>query len=295
MGGGGGPSTVSSNSLSNLLSTLSSNFSGQSSTNAFSHPYAAPYAEQLLNAYSGLAMPGGSIAASPYAYQEVAPWTVPQMQAAQAIGSFGGSSPLIGGAEQQQAKTIAGQYLDPATNPQLTNYYNAAADALTQQYKYATDPSLLAKGAQTGTLVSSPMVQQNQLARYNLGQNLANLAAGIYEPAYQAERQLQQGASQGTPNLVQGQYIPANNLMNLGQQEQAQAQNVLNSATQNLTQLGLWPYQALNMYGSAIGGVGPSLGGTSGSTTVGSGSSSSTGTQQGTGTVTQPNPQQTAK
>jgi hypothetical protein len=247
-----------------------------------------------MQAMAGLVMPGGQIAASPYPYGQVAPWTVPQEQAAQAITSYGQTSPLTQGAQLQQANTINGNYLSPSTNPALRSYYDAAADALTQQYKFATDPSILAKGAQTGTLVSSPMVQANQLARYNLGQNLANLGAGIYEPAYQAERGLQQSASQNTPSLVESQYIPANHLGALGQGMQSQAQNVLNTAQQNLTQLGLWPYQALGMYGSALG---PAAGPGSSTHSFGTGSigGSSSSTGNTSGTTTQPNAQQTSK
>lgn len=250
-GSASGPDTLTSTGSSSGSSQSSQSGSGSSST---TYPgYVLPYAQQFIQAMAGLVMPGGQIAASPYAYGQVAPWSVPQLQAAQAIGAFGATSPLIQGAQQQQAKTLAGQYLTPQSNPYLKQYYDAAADALTQQYKFATDPSLLAHGAQTGTLVSSPMVQQNQLARYNLGQNLANLAAGIYEPAYQYERGQQTAAAQEAPALTQAQYIPAHELMQLGQQEQGQAQNVFNQATRNLTQLGLWPYQALGMYGNALG------------------------------------------
>jgi hypothetical protein len=284
MGSGGGPDSLSSSSGSNWLSNLAN--SGSSST---SYPdYVLPAAKQFLNAYQGLVFPNGNIAASPYPYSEVAPYTVPMIQAAQAITGFGQSSPLISGAEKEAAKDLSGQYLSPQSNPQLKGYYDAAADSLVQQYKYATDPSLLAHGAQSGTLVSSPMIQQNQLARYNLGQNLSNLASQIYEPAYEFERGQQANAMAQAPGLTEAQYIPAQKLWQLGNNMQGQTQNIFNSAFNNLQTLGLWPYSALNMFGNALGpAAGPGSQSTSNSNTSGSGSSF--------GTNTQPNTQQTMK
>lgn len=285
-GGSGGPDTITGLTSGTTNSNSSTSGSGSSSTTYPS--YVLPYAQQFMNAFAGLAMPGGKVAASPYPYQQVAPWSVPQMQAAQGITSYGQASPLTAGAQQEAAKDLSGQYLSPSSNPQLKNYYDAAADSLVQQYKYATDPSLLAHGAQTGTLVSSPMVQQNQLARYNLGQNLSNLSAQIYEPAYEFERSQQANAMAQSPNLVNSQYIPSQQLWQLGSNMQGQAQNVMNSGYNNLQTLGLWPYQALGMYGNSLGAAaGP------GSQTQYAGSTNTTGSTSGSATSTQPNTQQT--
>lgn len=258
-GGSGGPD--------NLTTTVTSQYPD----------YALGPAKDFLNAAMNYYLPGGNFGPSPSPYNEVAPLTNAQLQAMQAVQGFGTSSPLTQGAQQyvgsqlanrggqeQLNATIRGDYLSPDTNPYLRQYFNAAADPLITQYQFATSPDILAKGANSGTLVSSGATQANQLARYNLGRNLASLAAQTYEPAYQQERSNQQNAT-GTriaqqqnlaaqvPGLVNAQYTPSQQLMNVGNMQQQQAQNVLTQGYQNLNAMGLWPQQALAGLGAAFG------------------------------------------
>jgi hypothetical protein len=224
-------------------------------------PYVLPYAQELLRLGYGLTFPGGQPAPAPYPYEQVAPLTLDQIMAIHATRTLGPFSPLLGAAQQTAGQTITGGFLSPQTNPFLQQYFAAAASPMVAEYQFATSPDILARGAETGTLVSSGMVQANQLARYNLGRNLAELAAKIYEPAYQAERGLQmEAALRGAPGLVQAQYIPIEQLSRIGSAEQQQAQQILNVGAENLKQQGLWPYQALSELAGVIPvGSGPGV------------------------------------
>jgi len=198
---------------------------------------------------------------SPMPYQQVAPLTPQQLQAMQMTGQqAGGAQNFLNLAEAQQAATLGGAFTGP--NPYLQEYYNAAALPVIQNYEQAVAPNILGSAAQTGTLGGSGQQQAFQNAQSGLGQALGNLGAGMYEPAYQYGLGLQQSAAQGAPALAAGQFGPAQELMQSGQIGQQQAQNVLQSAYQNLTGAAQWPYQELGMLGQALapfGGGGTSI------------------------------------
>ncbi len=140
---------------------------------------------------------------------------------------------------------------------------------MVQQYEQATAPNILQQAAQTGTIGSQGMDQAFANAEQGLGQGLGNLAANIYEPAYQQERSIQQNAAAGAGGTASSQFIPSQYLQQSGQIGQNQAQNVLQTGYQNAYNQAYWPFQALQMLGS---GLGQATGGTGNQVTVGTGS-----------------------
>lgn len=192
-------------------------------------------------------------APSPLPNQQVAPLTQQQQQAMNSVSQQAGSSQnFLNQAEGEQAQTIAGQGLAP-NNPYLADYFNAAAQPLTQQFEQATAPNILANAASTGTVGSAGMKQAFGNAETSLAQGLGNLGAGIYEPAYAQGVQNQQNAAQNAPNLASGQFIPSSQLSASGQIGQNQAQNVLSTQYQNLLGQANYPMQELNQLGAALG------------------------------------------
>lgn len=167
-------------------------------------------------------------------------------QASPAPITGGGVAPFLGQAQQQLANTIGGQFLNPQTNQYLQAYFNAAAQPMTQQFQNVTDPSILGGAVQSGNLYGSAPQQQESIAQTALAQGLGNLAANIYEPAYQAERGFQQQAIGMEPGIAQAQYLPAEMLGQVGQQQQQLKQALLS-----------WPFQALS---GAAGLIGPATG-----------------------------------
>src|SRR5260221_2618408 len=89
---------------------------------------------------------------------------------------------LAPGALQNIQDTIAGRYLDPASNPYLAGTYDAAARQVTPRVN-----SLFEAGGRYGSGANQGV----------LGQNLADLASNIYGTNYQNERTRQLAAATG--------------------------------------------------------------------------------------------------
>ncbi len=231
-------------------------------------PWLEQYMPKLAGEATGMMFGGGKpVAPSPAPFGQVAPLSNMQTSGYGAIQDMGSFSPLIGGAMGEQAATIGGAYLDPSSNPYLSAYYNQAAENLTSQYETATQPDLLASAVESGNVGATGPAMEEWSNQFGLGQNLSNLAANIYEPAYQAERGYQQGAAENSPSLVQGSYIPAQMQISAGGDIQQQLQNVINTTQQNLSGQGMWPYQLTSGTIGAVGGTG-NLGSPFGSSTT---------------------------
>ena len=242
----------------------------------------------------------------------------------------GDTQAALQAAQAANANIASGANLDPSTNKYLQSYYNAAAQPVIQNFQQAIAPNILGNAVAAGGLGSSGTQQAFSNAESNLGQQLGNLSANIYEPAYQQGLAQQASAIGQAPGLAAGQYIPsqelgqaaqtlyggANQLGNtantlygggnalnqaaqgifgganalgnaqqgvyglqgalgnaantiygganqiyggagelggIGQQQQQQAQNVLQTGYQNALSQGMWPYTALQMFGPTIG------------------------------------------
>ena len=243
---------------------------------------------------------------NPYPNQQVAPMTPMQTQAMQgvqnltdpmqqymqntinqnqAMQNMGGGSQATnqqlqgaaGSAMPMQNWLSSGAAMNPATNQYLQQYFNAAAQPLEQQFQQTIAPNLMANAAQTGTLGSAGQAQGMQNAQTSLAQGLGNLAAGIYEPAYQQGLQATQNAvnqglntglsastqgmntaqnaQQMAPGLQSAMYNPAAQQYQYGQYGQQQAQNQLQQAYQNMQNQANWPFQALSMFGQGLQGA----------------------------------------
>jgi hypothetical protein len=251
MGPGGGPTTTSQTTSQNQYP-----------------PWLTQNMPRLGNALSDLTFGTGTSTFAPYPvpFGQVAPMSNLQTAGYNQIGAMGTTSPLLSAAEAQQQNTLGGGYLNPNSNPYLRNYYNDAAYQLTNQYENVTAPSVLFSGLQTGTLGSTANQNAASTAQTDLSTGLGTLGANIYEPAYQQERSLQEGAAQRSPYLTQGMYIPATESIQAGGQLQGQLQNVLNQAQQNLGAQGMWPYQVTGQTISDLQGL--NLGGPLGQTST---------------------------
>lgn len=192
--------------------------------------------------------------------QQVAPLTPQQLQSMNMVSQqSGGTQGFLNAAEQQQQDTINGAGLSP-NNPYLAQYFNTAAQPMINQYTQATAPNILQSAAQTGGLGGSGQAEAFKNAQSGLAEGLGNLGAGIYEPAYAQGVQNQQAAAQNAPNLASGQYIPSQQLMQSGQVGQNQAQNVLQTAYNNLYGTAQYPFQELSQLGGALGQAGGGAG-----------------------------------
>lgn len=222
-------------------------------------PYMQQYMSELGildNPFSGTQVPK----------QQIAGLAGMQQQGLDALGREAQSSSKFGNKATGTASDIlGGKYLDPSSNPYLKKYYDAAASGLVNQYQTATAPGITADAVRQGGLGGSGQNQAEQYAKWGLGQNLGNLAAGIYEPAYQQGlNQMTQVLGQ-TPGLMQAQFFPGQELMQGGALQQQQGQNQLNALYQNQQNQFQFPYSQLAQYGQGVARM-AGLGGTTVST-----------------------------
>lgn len=233
----------------------SSGGTGSTRTTTSLPAWEQPYAKQFLGQVSGQVMPGGQLANMPGGVeQQVAPFSNAQQAGLQLgqneTGSAQGLADLGANANSLYA---SGAMLNPSSNPYLQSYYNAAALPMTQQFEFATDPSLMAQAQQAGVLDSSGFQQEQGLAQSALAQGLGNLGANIYEPAYQQGTQEQLGAAQNTGQQISNLYAPSQQLYNVGSTQQQQLQNTMNAQTANAGQAANWPFNLLSQLGGALG------------------------------------------
>lgn len=211
---------------------------------------------QYIGQYMNTALPGGQVEPyNPALNQQVAPFNATQNQAfGDIMNTAGGVAPYTGATLGNLTATEQGQYLDPSSNPWLRGTYDQAAQAMSDQYKYATAPSLMAAAQGVGgTTQGTGYQDSSMLARYELGQNLANLGNRIYGGNYQAERGNQIQAANMMPSVVQGAFAPAQAELGVGGLQQQQQQSVYDTSQQNAMRQFQYPYTVLDQLGGALG------------------------------------------
>ena len=258
------------------------------------------YLNNAIGAENYLLTGGASQLSGPWGQQNLQPVGVGSTPS-----PFGSGQPSTGGSGGGNVPVAGG---GAGMNPYLAQYYNAAAQPLTQNFQNTVAPNLLANFANSGTVGGSGQQQAFNTAESNLSRGLADLGANLYEPAYQQAQQIasnqamqtqalnaqagmqsqqlsanelmqQRGlaadlfrnAISNAPALAQAAYIPANQMAASGAAGQNQLQNILNNAYGNLNTQGMWPYQVLSNLGAGVQGIGG----------MGQGSSSSTMSGQG--------------
>ncbi len=204
-----------------------------------------------LQKYSkGLTKEVKQLYGQPLPQQNVAPFSADQSAAfAGTEGQTAGTQAALTGAQGANANIASGANLDPSTNKYLQDYYNAAAAPVIENYTQAVAPNILANAVGAGGLGSSGEAQAFSNAQTDLGRSLGDLAANIYEPAYEQGLSQQASAIGQAPNLATGQYIPSQALNQVGTQQQQQQQNILNTIFQNA----MAPYNALTTQANLIG------------------------------------------
>jgi len=173
------------------------------------------------------------------------------------------SSPLFGQAQDQFSRTIAGDYLDPASNPWLQKTFDFAANRMGDAYAKGTGASTNAMMGHSGVFGGSAHEDIKKDNELGFGLSLGNLATNIFGGNYQAERARQQQATQAMPQFAAGQQnyglTNANALLGIGQMQQGQDQRMLDDAYGRFAEAREHPYRQLDVYASMFN---PNLGNT---------------------------------
>lgn len=170
-------------------------------------------------------------------------------------GLAGGPQPGIGAAMEQSRATLAGDYLNPASNPYLAAMSDAIGRQTTRQYQEGIAPSLQAQFANSGRTGSGLYANAMDSSRDTLARGLYEGNANLYGNNYQNERNRQMNALQMAPQTTQLQYQPASQLLNVGQmydqQSQANIEDQFNRYNYNQITS---PYENLGRYMGFIRG-----------------------------------------
>lgn len=214
--------------------------------------------------------------------QQVAGFNQDEMAGLQGLRSSAGAQAGLAGQGAMTAENILqGNMLNPATNPQLTAYYNAAAQPMTNQYNAATAPSAMSQAALSGAFGGSADAENRALGAYNFGNNQQQLAASIYEPAYQQGLQQMTQTLGLDPSLTANLNVPGETMLSAGGIQQQQSQADLNAQYQNQYNSAMWPYEMAQALGGSFGEAGMGYGRQTGTSTMSGGGGSGKGGKMG--------------
>lgn len=140
------------------------------------------YAQQaLLDAMFG----GGANSASNSAYNQLNG----ERDVARDASMFNITGQNAGAARARALDTIQGKYLSPESNPYLGATYDAAANRAAKAYRFGTAPGVDAQFARAGSFGGSAHQQTKDMANFDFGQSLTDLANQMYGENYSRERQ----------------------------------------------------------------------------------------------------------
>lgn len=191
-----------------------------------------------------------------YPNSTVSPFTAAQNTGYNSIIDKAGNNPLFPAAQDTYLKTVNGSYLDPNSNPHLRGTFDAASQAVSDQYKNITAPTTDALFASNGPISGGARQNAINLNNANLGRTLDNLATSIYGGNYQAERGRQDAATNNVGAMTQASYLDPTAMVNAGGAQQAQNQKELTD------EVNRWMsensedarYKRLMQYMSVVGG-----------------------------------------
>jgi hypothetical protein len=190
-----------------------------------------------------------------YPDSTVSPFTPGQTQGYQDIVNKGlTGSPFMTASGQNATDTLSGKYLDPSSNPWLTNTFDTAADAVTRQFKTATAPTTDAMFSGNGAYNGSARYNAQNNNNLGLGTTLNGLATSIFGGNYANERQNQLATQGLVPSLASARYIDPTAAAGAGGAQQAQQQAELSDQVNRYNFNQQSPWQTLGQYKSLVDG-----------------------------------------
>jgi hypothetical protein len=182
-------------------------------------------------------------------------------------------SPILGAAQGAFlqslggiSNTAAGQYLN--ANPYQQQMMQAATRPLEQAFSNQVLPGISSLYSKSGRLGSGSMERALSSASEGFGRSIGDITANIAGSQFQQERGLQQQAAlqlanlaQQAPSLYGQQFIPSQQLAQVGAQREAIAGQPLQEAMNRFSYEQQLPYQQLSgflssVYGSPLGSFG---------------------------------------
>lgn len=136
-------------------------------------------------------------------------------------------STLVTDAQKQIEDTMAGNYLDPATNPYLTSAMDAATRPMREAFTQDTMPSINAAFSSAGRYGSGLQGNMQARAAEDYLQAVGDVGSKMAYSNYADERDRQDSATRVAPAFAELDYLGSDRLGQLGAVNEAMAANEL--------------------------------------------------------------------
>jgi hypothetical protein len=207
-----------------------------------------PYAQNFLQQASDLA----NKPYQPYSGQTVAPLNPYTQQGVNMQATLGANGTQVGNVGSQAlSDIIAGKNM--GGNPYLDQQVNAAQQDLVRNYNLATAPQMESAMVNSGSFGNSGLQQMQQAQQSDLQRNLGVVSANMRGAAYDQGLQQQTAALGMVPQFNALAFGNAQALQGAGNVLQGQQQNELTDQYNRFQDARQYPYQQLNVLGSALG------------------------------------------
>jgi hypothetical protein len=125
-------------------------------------------------------------------------------------------SPLVTAAQDLTAATMAGDYLDPATNPYLTSAMDAATRPMREAFTEDVLPRIDTAFSQGGRYGSGLQGRQQLRAAEDYLQGLGDVGSKMAYSNYADERARQVAAGMAAPGMAELDYLDPSRLVDIG-------------------------------------------------------------------------------
>ena len=132
-------------------------------------------------------------------------------------------SDLVTDAQTQIKKTMAGDYLDPATNPYLTSAMDAATRPMREAFTQDTMPAINAAFSSAGRYGSGLQGNMQARAAEDYLQSLGDVGSRMSYSNYADERDRQAAATTAAPAMAELDYLDFERLGQVGAAEEEMA------------------------------------------------------------------------
>lgn len=189
-----------------------------------------------------------------YGSSTVAPMSGSTQQALTNMENYSNANPYLMAGRPLMQDTLAGNFLNPASNPYLTDTYNMGARSVTDTFNNSVLPNISANFGLAGRSGSGLFANAVGQATNSLGTSLSDLATKVYGGAYEAERGRQMQALGMVPGMSTAQFDSIGQGLKAGQLRDAQAQAELTDQVNRFQFNQMRPYDNLARYMSTIQG-----------------------------------------
>jgi hypothetical protein len=201
----------------------------------------SPQSKELLNlvmpTIKGYVNPDGSVNASTYPGQTVAPTNANQTLGQEMVlGQSGAAGASANAANTGMNFLTSGQVLDPKSNPYLTDAINAAIRPITENYTQTVLGSIRDNAQLAGAYGYNRQGLEDAAAGSNYMKQVGDTASTMSSANYQAGLDAMSRSMAFAPGVQQMLYTPGAAVAGVGQQQQQQSQAQIDAAVQKFYQ-----------------------------------------------------------